>query len=168
MLEMLISFFIVAIIATILFVAFGAFRESNDLQSAQETIIGILRDARSRSVGSQDKKTYGVHFEATKAVLFKGSVYSASDSANEAYILPTLVKISSITLSAQPPLPALSQSPHNATNPKPAQSQFSQPEAYSKICANISSICFLRHIRWLERQSAWQPAILTPDFLRVF
>ncbi|OGF62990.1 hypothetical protein A2926_04520 [Candidatus Giovannonibacteria bacterium RIFCSPLOWO2_01_FULL_44_40] len=99
MLEMLISFFIVAIIATILFVAFGAFRESNDLQSAQETIIGILRDARSRSVGSQDKKTYGVHFEATKAVLFKGSVYSASDSANEAYILPTLVKISSITLS---------------------------------------------------------------------
>ena len=98
MLEMLISFFVIAIVATILFSAFGVFRESNDLQSARETIIGLLRDARSRAIGSQDKKTYGVHFETAKAVLFKGAVYSASDPANEPYFLPVSVEISARSL----------------------------------------------------------------------
>lgn len=98
LLEMLITFFIIAIIATILFSAFGVFRQSNDLQAAEETIIGILRDARSRAVGSQDKKIYGVHFETTKTVLFKGSAYSASDPANESYVLPESVEISAISL----------------------------------------------------------------------
>lgn len=98
LLEMLITFFIIAIIATILFSAFAVFRQSNDLQSAGETIIGILRDARSRAVGSQDKKTYGVHFETAKTVLFKGSVYSVLDPANETYLLPESLEISAISL----------------------------------------------------------------------
>lgn len=97
-LELLLSFAIIAIIATILFSAFAVFRQSNDLQSAGETIIGILRDARSRAIGSQEKKTYGVHFETAKTVLFKGSVYSASDPDNETYLLPQTVELSAISL----------------------------------------------------------------------
>lgn len=98
LLELVLSFAIIAIIATILFAAFAVFRQSNDLQSTQETIIGILRDARSRAVGSQDKKTYGVHFEAAKTILFKGFAYSALDPANETHLLPESLEISAISL----------------------------------------------------------------------
>ncbi|OGF49310.1 hypothetical protein A3G55_01400 [Candidatus Giovannonibacteria bacterium RIFCSPLOWO2_12_FULL_44_25] len=98
LLEAVVSVSIVIAIAAILFSAFAVFRESNDLQAAGETIVGILKDARSRAIGSQDKTTYGVHFETAKVVLFKGSVYSSSNSANEVYILPAPVEISAISL----------------------------------------------------------------------
>lgn len=98
LLELLLSFFIIAVVATMLAYAFSAFRESNDLSTAHAIIIGLLRDARSRAVASDGNSVYGVHFETGKAALFKGGVYNPSDPSNETYVLPGTVEVSAINL----------------------------------------------------------------------
>ena len=98
LIELLVSIFIIAVVATIFMSAFSTFRENSQLTEAHSAIIGILKDARSIATSSQGKTTYGVHFETAKAVLFKGSTYSASDASNESYVLPAPVEISAISL----------------------------------------------------------------------
>lgn len=97
-LEILISLAIVGIVITIVFVSFASLSESNELIEAHSAITGLLRDARAKTLSSQSNTTYGVHFEETKAVLFKGGSYNASLPSNETYLLPKRTKISSISL----------------------------------------------------------------------
>lgn len=98
LLEVVLSFTVLIIVATILFSAFTAFRGSNDLESAHSEILGILKDARARTLASQSNTRYGVHFATERAVLFKGVTYSSSATDNESYVLPPTVTISSISL----------------------------------------------------------------------
>lgn len=98
LLEILLGFFIIAVVAGVLVAAFGAFRESNDLRVAQSTIISMVKDARSRAIASENNFVYGVHFETAKSVLFKGAAYNVSDPANETYTLPLSVQIGNIGL----------------------------------------------------------------------
>ncbi len=98
LIELLVSFLIIAVIATIFMSAFSTFRENSQLSEAHSAIISMLKDARGRTLSSQNKSNYGVHFETAKAVLFKSNVYNSADAANEPYFLPTAVKIGAITL----------------------------------------------------------------------
>lgn len=98
LIELLVSIFIIAVIATVFMSAFSAFRENSQLSEAESAIIGILKDARSRTLSSKNKSDYGVHFETAKAVLFKGNVYNSADASNEPYFLPTAVQIGAINL----------------------------------------------------------------------
>ena len=98
LIELLASIFIIAILATIFMSAFSTFRENSQLSEAHSAIIGVLKDARSRTLSSQNKSNYGVHFEAAKAVLFKGNIYNSADASNEPYFLPSSVQISAINL----------------------------------------------------------------------
>lgn len=98
LLEILLSLFIIAVVAGIFVAAFGVFRESNDLRAAQSTMVGMVKSARSRAIASENNSVYGVHFETEKSVLFKGSAYNPSDPGNENYTFPPSVKISNISL----------------------------------------------------------------------
>ena len=98
LLEILISVAIIAIVATMLIGVFGAWRASGDLEDARSNVMGLLKDARSRTLASKNNTTYGVRFETERAVLFKGTVYSSSDPANENYNLPGSIKINDISL----------------------------------------------------------------------
>ena len=98
LLEVLISVAILAIVGTILISAFGSFRAAEDLREAHSNIIGLLKDARARTLSSDSNSGYGVHFETLRAVLFKGVAYSSSDPLNEIYNLPGSVQISTISL----------------------------------------------------------------------
>src|SRR3989338_7715737 len=75
LIELLVSISIIAVIATIFISAFSTFRENSQLSEAQSAIIGLLKDARSRTLSSQNKSNYGIHFETAKAVLFKGEIF---------------------------------------------------------------------------------------------
>ena len=96
--ESLIGIAIIAIVATMFVSVFGIFRQSSDLTEAHSTIIGILQDARSRTLASESNSIYGVHFEQTQTVLFRGGTYDSSATSNEPYRLPTTVTISAISL----------------------------------------------------------------------
>lgn len=94
--EFFVVFALVAFLTAFLWYSFSSFREAGALDEAHRAVLSLLRDARARTLSSQLNTTYGVHFEETKAVLFKGAAYSASDPANESYIFATSVKISAI------------------------------------------------------------------------
>lgn len=98
LIEILVSLSVILIVAGLLISALASFRENNLLTEAQSNIIGMLRDARSRTLGSVGNSAYGIHFEAAKAVLFKGESYDALDPANEAYNLPSILQVSDVSL----------------------------------------------------------------------
>ena len=96
--ETLIGLAIILIVATIFASSLSVFKESGQLDESQSRTIGMLRDARNRTLASEANSSYGVHFEATKIATFRGSAYNPSDSLNEYYILPSLITISNISL----------------------------------------------------------------------
>lgn len=98
LLEILMSIAIIAVVAAMLIGVFGGWRAGGDLEDARSNIIGILKDARSRTLASESNTSYGVHFETEKAVLFQGAAYNSSDPKNEIYSLSGSIKISSISL----------------------------------------------------------------------
>lgn len=98
LLEILISFSVLALVSAILLYAFGNFRAAQDLSEAHSNIIGAIKEARARTLSSNANSNYGVHFETAKAVLFKGNSYNALDPENNAYILPTSTEINIISL----------------------------------------------------------------------
>lgn len=96
--ELLVAIGIIALVMTIALAVFSNFRENTQLISAHSSILGLLSDARSKTLASQDRMEHGVHFEATQAVLFRGTTYSASDPSNEVYSMPDLIRVGSINL----------------------------------------------------------------------
>lgn len=98
LLEILISFSVLALVSAILMYAFGNFRAAQDLSEAHSNIIGVIKEARARTLSSNANSNYGVHFEAAKAVLFKGNSYNALDSENDIYFLPVSTEINIVSL----------------------------------------------------------------------
>lgn len=96
LIELLISIAILAVVAILVTSGFNSFRESTQLNEAHSAILGMLKDARSRTLSSEKNTQYGVHFETSQVVIFSGSSYSSGFSSNEPYTLPSLARISSI------------------------------------------------------------------------
>lgn len=97
-LEILISLGVFFMLATIVTTAISNFRKNAPLAEVKSRALSELALARSQTLGSEGNSRYGVHFEALKIVRFKGTFYSASDSANQVYELPAGTQISSIAL----------------------------------------------------------------------
>jgi prepilin-type N-terminal cleavage/methylation domain-containing protein len=96
--EMLIVMALTVIAATF---AYSIFFETNRLQALDKDtvkIISLLERARSLTLSSKGDAQYGVHFESSRAVLFKGLAYSSSDSGNLPENLTSLSNISLWTL----------------------------------------------------------------------
>ena len=91
---------IMGIILLVLNSAFSEFFIGSNVSEVQTNVAGLLRDARARTLASESKMVYGVHFDmlASRAVLFRGAAYLAGDAANEPYQLPPTTAIYSINL----------------------------------------------------------------------
>lgn len=68
-----------------------------DLDTTSQQILSTLQLAREQTLASEDESRYGVHFETSKYVSFKGSTYSATDPDNKEYDL-TAAEIYEINL----------------------------------------------------------------------
>ena len=99
LLEMLVAMGILVLAAVMISGVFSNFSDNGKLIEAQSGIIGLLRDARSRTLASESASNFGVHFQTDRAVLFRGDIYNSSDPANEDYVLSDRVEISAIALS---------------------------------------------------------------------
>ena len=100
LLETIITLAILAVVSTILVYAFSSFRAAQDLSEAHANIIGMIKDARARTLASDANSNYGVHFEISRAVLFKGNSYSSSDPNNDIYFLPATTELNPINLTS--------------------------------------------------------------------
>lgn len=96
--ETLIVIAIIAVIVTIVVSAFSKFNNNQSLGGAIGEVTSTLNEARANTLASYDNSAYGVHFQTDKVVLFKGGVYSSSDSDNEDVILSSKISISNISL----------------------------------------------------------------------
>ncbi len=103
----LIELLVVTSISAILFglVTFNLIRLQNNSsqQSSLDTLISDLKSQQIKAMngiteGRSTNDNYGIYFMADRYVLFHGSGYSASDSANFEVVLPTDIEIQSTTL----------------------------------------------------------------------
>ncbi|MEW5907764.1 MAG: hypothetical protein AB1643_01085 [Patescibacteria group bacterium] len=96
--EILIFLAIMVIVISIVFVSFTSLRKTQSLDNAVDNIVALINEARSRTLASKDFSQYGVHFESSRAVLFKGTMFSEPSSDNSEFALPAILEISGIAL----------------------------------------------------------------------
>ena len=97
-LELIIAIGILILISAISFTVFTNFRQNSQLVSSHSTIVGMLDEARSKTLSSEGRQEHGVHFESSQVIMFEGTTYISSDPNNEIYTLPNLVTINNINL----------------------------------------------------------------------
>lgn len=98
-LETLVSVAVLALLATVIASGLAGFREASGLDQAVDETIELLHDARSRTLGSENAVSYGVHFAPTSVTMFIGGAWNPSDPSNVVLPLPSAVQISNIALS---------------------------------------------------------------------
>ncbi len=98
LLETMMVISLTLILATISIVALGDFGNRSGQHEAAQIILGVLEDAHARTLASQNDTFYGVHFDTTQVVLFTGGTYTAGESTNETYTLPSKTSITTIGL----------------------------------------------------------------------
>lgn len=97
-LELLMSIAIMAILAAVIITPFAKFRNSKVLDTGAENALSLLSKARGNTLSSKNAYQYGVHFESSQLVLFRGATYSSSDANNETTLLDGALEIPTITL----------------------------------------------------------------------
>lgn len=98
LIEIIIAIGVMAIIGTTLFIGFSKATESADLKTSAFKVVDALQFARTRTIASLASSQYGVHFEQTQYVLFRGATYDSLDPDNIIYPLSPRVEIAGITL----------------------------------------------------------------------
>ncbi|MBI5912908.1 prepilin-type N-terminal cleavage/methylation domain-containing protein [Candidatus Azambacteria bacterium] len=98
LIEIVIAIGVLAIIGATLFIGFSTATESADLKTSAFKVVDALQFARTRTIASLASSQYGVHFEQTQYVLFRGATYNASDPDNIIYALPSRAEIANIAL----------------------------------------------------------------------
>lgn len=83
LLEIIIIISIIGILLAIIIPVLSDFQKSQSLKNTTENVTSILNKAKADSNSSLDSSNYGVHFETYKAVYFKGTTYSSSNSSNK-------------------------------------------------------------------------------------
>lgn len=85
------------ILISVVMFSFSSFRNSKIIDISADQVLSVINEARVKSVSSEDYSRFGVHFEAGKAVFFKGDSYVDQNSANVETELSPLAEISDIS-----------------------------------------------------------------------
>ena len=83
LIELLVVTAIITLLVVIALARFTTFGRQINIDLASQQLISALQLARNQTVASEDETVYGVHFEANKYVLFKGSDYVTSTDTKE-------------------------------------------------------------------------------------
>jgi prepilin-type N-terminal cleavage/methylation domain-containing protein len=96
LIEVVISFAILSLVAWGVIFSFSSYSARKDLDSASARIVALVAEARSKTLAGESNSAWGIHFEETKAVLFKAPTYNPSGVDNKTEMIPRRVSISSI------------------------------------------------------------------------
>ncbi len=92
-LELLMAIAILAIVVSFIILNLSKFRSEQALQNTTSDIISLVNEARTKTISSVNSTTYGVHFEASRAVLFAGSSFTEPNSNNKQVDINSAVSI---------------------------------------------------------------------------
>ncbi|MHB1118281.1 MAG: pilus assembly FimT family protein [Minisyncoccota bacterium] len=98
MLELLVVVSIMAVLVAIILSPFAAFRNSKVLDTVSEETLALLSEARGDTLSAKNGYQYGVHFEASQIVLYRGSVYTSNDVNNRVVVLDDALEVASVAL----------------------------------------------------------------------
>lgn len=98
LLEILITLAIVVILSAIIIVPFSNFRASKLLEVTSNEVVSLLVQARADTISSKNASQYGVHFEASRVVLFAGDTFVDGNPGNFELSIDPVLQISNITL----------------------------------------------------------------------
>lgn len=96
--EILVSVTVLAIITVMVIIALGNFRTSQAMNDAEERIVTLFDEAKSKTIASENLSQYGIHLESNSVVLFSGATYVTAASSNKTYTLDALLEIVNISL----------------------------------------------------------------------
>lgn len=71
--ELLVTIGIISIVAAFTVPAYGAMRQSVGLNATVRQLVGVLHEAQSKSISSQDNAQFGVRFNGTSYTLYRVS-----------------------------------------------------------------------------------------------
>ena len=91
--EIMIAVSVIVVLATLSFQVFNVFIKRQALDKDAQKIASMLKEARSATLASRANSVYGVHFVATRTVMFRGTVFIESDSNNRELSLNPRVQI---------------------------------------------------------------------------
>ncbi|MFH1711948.1 MAG: prepilin-type N-terminal cleavage/methylation domain-containing protein [Patescibacteria group bacterium] len=98
----LVEIMVVLAILIVMVLIVGAFTsvgtDKGDLLDGATEVKDLIRRAEWQSMHGKNDDNWSVHLETTKAVLFKGISYNASDPDNYEVEIPNSIEISSISL----------------------------------------------------------------------
>ena len=96
--EIMIAVSVIVVLATLSFQVFNVFIKRQALDKDAQKIASMLKEARSATLASRANSVYGVHFVATRTVMFRGTVFIESDSNNRELSLNPRVQITATNL----------------------------------------------------------------------
>jgi prepilin-type N-terminal cleavage/methylation domain-containing protein len=95
---------ILVVISILVVVAVAAFFLPKNINSKQVVdkgtllTLSVIEEARSMTLSSRDNSVYGVHFESSQIVLFKGARYIEGEPSNVVSDLNSLISFESVVL----------------------------------------------------------------------
>jgi type IV fimbrial biogenesis protein FimU len=98
LLETVVVVGILLIIITLALDGMRSFRESSSLDQATDESLGLLREAREKTLAAEGGSAWGVHFTVGSVTLFRGGIYDTNDPSNNTVFVPSAVAASSINL----------------------------------------------------------------------
>ena len=78
--------------------SFSKINENEVLDQSTELVVSVLNEARTMTLSAVDDSRYGVHFDTSQVIFFKGATYDSAAANNVPTLLNSLVGIGSITL----------------------------------------------------------------------
>jgi Tfp pilus assembly protein FimT len=96
--ELLIVLAIVLLLVATIVPSLAAFRKQQALQNTTNAIVGLLQEARSKTLASYETTFFSVYFDTATATLFSGGTYNASDQTNKVISFETPVTLQSTAL----------------------------------------------------------------------
>lgn len=96
--EILVVITVLGIIFSIVIPQFSKMRENQVLKNGVVNVLSSVNKARSQTLASLNSSEYGVHFQSDKVLIFKGTVFSDSDTNNETINLTTPANISNVII----------------------------------------------------------------------
>lgn len=97
LLEVIIAMSILIMLGVLSISSFIASRNVRDLSTSGGNVLSMVRTAQSHTLAGKDNSQWGVRFEITQYILFRGSSFGAA-TFTEAFSLPSSIEIVNINL----------------------------------------------------------------------
>ncbi len=99
LIELVITIGIIGVLATVSFISIFNYKQRQDLSSASQEIVAVIRNAQDRSLGQESGSRWGVYFENPSSgtdfyELFQGSTYATGTIVSKS-VLPSNVQFDS-------------------------------------------------------------------------